>query len=292
MSHQRLLKILKTHSPQASASIDQVRLNFEDFYAAFQGDCPAVVEKTSLLGKVPAFRIHHPDIEPRNCMLFLHGGGFTIGSTRDHLGLCSRLSLAAATRIISIDYRLAPEYRFPAALEDCLLAYETLLKEYSPEQIVVAGISAGGNLLLTLLLLLKEKGRPMPAAAVAMSPAVDLLFIGESVRYNAANDWILAERLVNVRQNYLGDADPCNPLVSPIYGNLAGLPPLLLQVGTHELLLDDIRRFVAKFQEQGGIVQYEEWDGMFHCWQVFAAQVTEGSKQSRRWAPLCANIPA
>ncbi len=274
--YQYLLDIPKRHSPRASLSMDQVRLDFEDFYSRFQKNSKAVVEETSLNGDLPAFWIRHPDIEPRNCMFFFHGGGFTIGSTRDHLDLCSRLSHAAETRILSVDYRLAPEHRFPVALNDCLLAYSTLLETHDPAQIVAAGISAGGNLVLGMLLALKEKAIPMPRAAVAMSPAVDLLFEGESVNLNEPNDWILPERLANLREQYLGDKNPRDPLVSPIYGDLAGLPPLLIQVGTHELLLDDVRRFISKLKSQGGAVKYEEWEGMFHCWHIFASEVLEG----------------
>jgi acetyl esterase/lipase len=161
-------------------------------------------------------------------------------------------------------------------LNDCLLAYNTLLEKYDPAQIVVAGISAGGSLVLSMLLALKEKGIPMPSAAVTMSPAVDLLFEGESMKYNGPNDWILPERLANLRDQYLGDKNPKEPLVSPIYGNLAGLPPIMVQVGTHELLLDDVRRFVSKLKSQGGVVKYREWEGMFHCWHIFASEVLEG----------------
>lgn len=276
MKYRKLLKVLKTHSPHAASTMDQVRADFENFYIGFQKDTKAEVEETSLNENVPACWISHADIEPGNCLLFLHGGGFTIGSTKDHLGLCSRLSEATQTRVFSIDYRLAPEHRFPAALDDCLLAYTTLLEKHDPSQIIITGISAGGNLLLAMLLALQEKNIPGPAAAVAMSPAVDLHFEGESLQYNRPNDWILPERLVNLRENYLNREDLCDPLISPIFGDLSGFPPLLLQVGTHELLLDDVRCFAEKLNTQSGKMEYQEWEGMFHCWQIFASEVAEG----------------
>ncbi len=281
MSYERLLEKLRKHSPRANATMDQVRLDFEDFYSSFQANCRADVEKIHLKKDIPAFWIRHPDIKTQNVILFLHGGGFTIGSTKDHLGLCSRLSHSTQARIFSVDYRLAPEHRFPAALNDCLLAYETLLTKYDPAQIMIAGISAGGNLLLSMLQVMTQKAIPMPSAAIAMSPAVDLLFKGESIKRNENNDWIFPERLANLRENYLGATNPKDPLVSPIFGDLTGFPPLLIQVGTHELLLDDIRLFVSKLKSQNGTVQFEEWEGMFHCWQVFASEVFEGQQAIR-----------
>ena len=276
MAYKDLLETLRTHSPSPDASMEKVREDFEAFYSSFQTDVTATMEASPLSSELPAFWIRHADIKGQHCMLFLHGGGFTIGSTRDHVGLCSRLSQAAETGVFSVDYRLAPEHRFPAALEDALLAYRALLAQYEPHDIIIAGISAGGGLALSLLLAMREQVIPLPAAVIALSPAVDLMFGGESVIRNADNDWISAARLANLRKQYLGEHDARDPLASPVYGDLSGLPPILIQAGTHELLLDDIRVFVDRLKAQEGTVAYQEWDSMFHCWHVFASEITEG----------------
>ena len=276
--YQDLLKMLRLHSPSPNASLAQVREDFEAFYSRFQCDAEARVEASPVNSELPAFWIRHADVEPRHCMLFLHGGGFTIGSTRDHTSLCTRLSQAAETRVFSVDYRLAPEHRFPAALDDALAAYLALLAQYDPDDIIIAGISAGGGLALSMLLAMKQQAIPLPAGAIALSPAVDLLFKGESVIRNADNDWISAARLGNLRIHYLDGFDARDPLASPVYGDLSNLPPMLIQAGTNELLLDDIGMFVDKLKSQGGTVTYQEWDSMFHCWHIFASEVTEGQQ--------------
>jgi acetyl esterase/lipase len=162
MDYQDLLQTLRLHSPSPNASLAEVREDFEAFYSRFQAAAEAIVEASPLNNALPAFWIQHRDIGPHQCMLFFHGGGFTIGSTRDHTSLCTRLSQAAETRVFSVDYRLAPEHRFPAALDDALTAYRALLAQYDPGDIIVAGISAGGGLALSLLLAMKEQAIPQP----------------------------------------------------------------------------------------------------------------------------------
>jgi len=147
-----------------------------------------------------------------------------------------------------------------------------------PHHILPVGISAGGNLVLGLLLTLRDGGMRLPAAGILMSPAVDLLFSGESVTKNAGRDWITAGRLQSIRRTYLGGRDPNHPLASPTHARLAGLPRLYIQAGTHELLLSDIGKFVDKARWAGVPVQVELWEGMFHCWQIFADEVPEGEE--------------
>jgi acetyl esterase/lipase len=212
-------------------------------------------------------------------ILFFHGGGFTIGSTKDHLDLCGKLSALSGSCVLSVDYRLAPENKFPAALEDCLISYLWLLRlGIKPSNIVLAGISAGGNLVLSVLLHLKEKGVELPAGAVCMSPLVDLLFSGHSIVTNKGKDWITSERLFSLKKIYLKGENAKNPLASPIYGDLHGLPPLLIQVGGHELLLDDIIKFHKKALESDVEVSFELWKDMFHCFQMFFSNIPEGHK--------------
>jgi monoterpene epsilon-lactone hydrolase len=220
-----------------------------------------------------------PESREKGVILFFHGGGFTIGSTADHIGLCSRLASAAGRPVFGVDYRLAPEFIFPAPVEDALDSYRFLLgKGYDPSDIVPAGISAGGTLVLSMLVILRELDIPLPACGVCMSPAVNLLFEGRSVVENVETDLVRPRRLESIRNLYLGGQDPKNPAASPYFADLRGLPPLLIQAGGGELLRDDIVSFVEKLRNSGVDVDFELWDGMFHSWQVFASVLKEGDE--------------
>jgi acetyl esterase/lipase len=234
-------------------------------------------------GGVLAFRVTTPASQPDRTLLFFHGGGFTTGSTAEYLGLSARIADAARAEVFSVDYRLAPEHPFPAAVEDCLAAYCHLLGEgYAPERVVPVGISAGGTLVLSTLLAAQELGLPMPAAAVLLSPAVDMLFLGESVLLNRETDWLAPERFRAMQEDYLAGHDPGDPLASPLYADLSGLPPLLVQAGGGEVLVDGIAAFVSTARLQGVPVAFDCTEGMFHCWQMFAAVLPEGAAAVER----------
>jgi acetyl esterase/lipase len=208
-------------------------------------------------------------------VLYIHGGGFTAGSAAAYRGLSSRFSAACGCRVLAIDYRLAPEDPFPAALEDCHAAYRWLARD--SKSIICIGDSAGGNLVAALLLKLRDGGGPLPAAAVCISSVFDLALTGESVTGRAARDpVILAESLRLCSSAYLGKADSRTPLASPLYADLAGLPPLLIQVGSEEMLRDDSLRFACKAADAGVEVSFEEWPGMIHVWHLFADRLAEG----------------
>jgi len=273
-----LLKILKDNSPGPGKPIGQLRADFEKFYLEFRSDQDNKINEFRI-NNIPSFWIEAPGAAKDQVILFFHGGGFTIGSTRDHADLCGRLSAAAGAKVLSIDYRLAPEHVFPAALEDCVASYNWLLNEgYMPSDIVPTGISAGGNLVLAMLLHLRDSGSSLPSSACCMSPAVDMLFQGNSVTTNAGKDWISRERLDSLCTIYLSETDPKEPLVSPLYGDLRGFPPLMIQVGSRELLLDDNRGFVDRARSEGVDVTFEIWDEMIHCWQIFASVLKEGQE--------------
>lgn len=278
MAHEavgRIFHRLKAHIPVAGRPIEAVRADFSAFYLSFEPTLTAALQPVTA-GAVPAAWIGTP---PRSgpVILFFHGGGFSVGSSHDHLGLCDRLSRAAGMPVLSVDYRLAPEHPFPAAIEDCVQTYGWLLSQgFVPSDIVPAGISAGGTLALSLLLALKKNGTPLPRAVCCMSPAVDLAFPGKSVKTNQEKDWITPARLDMIREQYLAGQDPADPLASPIHGNLSGLPPMLLQVGSHELLLDDVSRFAEKARQAGVQVTLEVWEEMIHTWQIFASAIPEG----------------
>lgn len=251
------------------------------------------VEPVRTSDDIPAFWVTTPASRPDRTLLFFHGGGFTAGSTADHLDLCAGLADAARAEVFSVDYRLAPEHPFPAAVEDCLAAYQHLLRRgCSPEQVVPVGISAGGTLVLSMLLSARDEGFPMPAAAVCLSPAVEMLFLGESVLFNRETDWLTPRHLAGIREDYLAGHDPADPLASPLYADLGGLPPLLVQAGSGEVLIDGIAAFVDTAELQGVPVTFDCAEGMFHCWQAFAAVLPEGAAAVervgmfvRRWVP-------
>ena len=232
---------------------------------------------------ITAYRLTTPATRADRTVLFFHGGGFTSGSTAEYFDICARLADACRAEVVSVDYRLAPEHPFPAAVEDCLAAYRHLLGEgYAPRRVVPAGLSAGGTLALTMLLAVRDEGLPMPAAGVLLSPAVDMLFLGESVIFNRETDWLSPEYLAAMRDDYLADHDPVDPLASPLYADLEGLPPLLVQAGGGEVLIDGIAAFVSTARLQGVPVTFDCAEGMFHCWQTFAGVLPEGAAAIER----------
>ena len=222
--------------------------------------------------------------EPR-ILFYIHGGGFTAGSAAAYRGLSSHLSTATGCRVLAVDYRWAPEEPFPAALEDCVAGYRWLVAAGgpAPRNVVLAGDSAGGNLVVAMLLALKQDGDELPAAGVCLSPIFDLALTGDSVVSRAERDpMILASSLQMCSAAYRGNSDPRNPLMSPLYGDLAGLPPLLLQCGSEEMLRDDSFRLAAKARAAGVDVTFEEWDEMVHVWHLFADQLADGRKALAR----------
>lgn len=234
--------------------------------------------------RVPTAWIVPSGLETKRIVLYLHGGGYNAGSITSHLPLTSNIAMAAKARVLAIDYRLAPEHLFPAAVEDALAAYQWLLKESTQaKQIVVAGDSAGGGLTLSLLLTLREKGLPQPAAAVCLSPWTDLTCSGESWAANAKVDFMLKKgSTFNAAKLYLGDADLRSPLASPLYADPAGLPPLLIQVGSEEVLLSDSILFAEKARLAGVDVTLENWKGMQHVWQYAASMLPEARQAVAR----------
>jgi acetyl esterase/lipase len=207
------------------------------------------------------------DLEPRRVVLYLHGGGYVSGSPRTHRAITARLAQLAPARVLVIDYRLAPESPYPAALEDAWAAYWWLLTNGTPaHQIVLAGDSAGGGLTVALLLALRDAHVPLPAAAVCLSPWLDLALTGQSVNNDRGADYLNRSVLATSADMYLAGIDPQTPLASPLYADLHGLPPMLLQAGTAELLLDDSIRFAARAHAAEIDLQLETWPEMIHVW--------------------------
>ena len=205
-------------------------------------------------------------------ILYLHGGAYALGSINSHREWIARLANATHTRALAINYRLAPEHPFPAALEDAISAYRWLLDQgFDPARIIIAGDSAGGGLALATLLALRDAGAPLPTGAICISPWTDLALTGASSLTKAKVDPILdLDSLRMYAAYYAGSHDFTSPLLSPLYADLTGLPPLLTQVGTDEILLDDARRLAEHARDAGVEVTLEVWDEMFHVFQLFS----------------------
>lgn len=273
-----LLKIIREENTRKVTTVEEARRRLRVFYARFHSEQHIISEPLSI-ENIPAFRIAVPGVS-ENCMiLFFHGGGFMVGSTEDHIDLCAKLSRAADCSVMSVDYRLAPEYTFPAALNDCVTSYLWLIeKGLSPAFIVPVGISAGGNLVLSMFLKLRAMAISLPKVAVCISPAVDLTFRENAFYKNANNDWLLEEGMSLTRKVYLRGQDPLDPYVSPTYGNLKELPSIYVQAGAREILYDDINTFVEKAKKASVDMRFDVWEGMFHAWHVFASVLPEGQQ--------------
>jgi acetyl esterase/lipase len=214
----------------------------------------------------------------KSIILYLHGGAWTLGWNNTERRMVAYISQAAHSRSLAVDYRLAPENPFPAALEDCLTAYRWLLASgIPPYQIVIAGDSAGANLTLATLLALREAGEPLPAAAVCISAVTDLACTGES--FSSKKDPLLTAQFVRTMvHHYIGDQDPRLPLISPHYGRLNGLPPLLMHVGEDEILLSDSQRLSDSAKAAGVDMRLTIWPKMWHVWHTFVPLLPEAQQ--------------
>lgn len=203
-------------------------------------------------------------------ILYLHGGAFALGSLNVYREFLSRLVLATRIKVLAVDYRLAPEHPFPAALEDALSAYSWLLSQgYDPESIVIAGDSAGGGLAVSTMLALRDAGDPMPGCGVCLSPWLDLTLSSDSILSKTCADLVLnADILAPYAEQYAGNNNKRHPLISPLFADLEGISPLLIHIGTDEILSEEAIRFSHKGLEAGVVVAVETWEGLFHVFQM------------------------
>jgi monoterpene epsilon-lactone hydrolase len=240
------------------------------------------------LGGVPVLELGINGSKPEGTLLVLHGGFYVFGSPLTSADLASNIARRTRMRVISVDYRLAPEHPYPAALDDALAAYRALLDDPElddPARIAVAGESAGAGLAAALLIAARKQGLPMPAAGVLFSPYADLTLSGASMTSKVTADPSFRREAIAVRaKDYAGSADPANPLISPIFADLHGLPPLLIQVGSNEVLLDDAVRLAARAAEDDVQVTLEVTPGVPHLFQTFAAMLDEGEAALQRVA--------
>ncbi len=274
---EQLIAALRSTGPDLSAPPAEVRASFSQMVSAAPVATDIAFE-TLRLGNIPALESRTPGAVTERTLLYFHGGAFVIGSPQDYRSLIGELGRAVGSRAVAPDYRLAPEHPFPAAVEDAVAAYRALLQGgLAPERIVLAGDSAGGGLVVSLLVAAREAGLPMPAAALAISPWVDLACQGSSMQSKLEEDPALErEGLLAMAELYLKGRPARTPLASPLYADLAGLPPLLIQVGSAEILLDDAVRLAARAGEAGVRVQLSVWPDMPHVWHFFGFMLREG----------------
>jgi monoterpene epsilon-lactone hydrolase len=276
---QTVLDMLRVGSPLAGSTIHEMRSSMEATSGAVPPPADVAYVPTRM-GGVAAEWARAKGASASRALLYFHGGGYCVGSVRTHRLLVGALSRSCGVPVLSLDYRLAPEHPHPAAVDDAVAAYRGLLAEGIPAaQIAFAGDSAGGGLTAAALLALRAHSLPAPAAGVCLSPWFDLALSGETMRTNIDVDPMCKPSLLAMMaEAYLAGADPRTPGASPLYDDLTELPPMLVQVGTAETLLDDARRFAARAERAGARITLEVWDDMIHVWQAFAMVLPEGQQ--------------
>ena len=272
-----LVTLLRARPAPPEKNVADSRARFEKT-AIFLGGAPdAKCEKVDA-GGVPAEWVTAPGSDTDRAVLYLHGGGYVIGSINTHRRLAYDISAASSARVLVLDYRLAPEHPYPAAIDDAAAAWRWLLKQgFPPGKLAIAGDSAGGGLAIATLVNLRDLKLGLPACAVAISPWVDLEGQGNSITTRAAQDpMVQKDGLLWMAGLYLHGANPRMPLAAPLHADLHGLPPVLVQVGTAETLLDDSIRIAEKMHAAGVDVRLAIWPNMLHVFPLFAPVLSEG----------------
>jgi epsilon-lactone hydrolase len=270
LKHRHWLRLrLKRETIDWNTSIPALRQRVEKSAGIF-GKLPAGIEVSPVtITDLPAEWIRPVQTHADRAILYFHGGGYVMGSCRAYRAIVAKFVAGSRIGALVFDYRLAPEHPFPAALDDSVVAYTWLLSQgFSPARIAFVGDSAGGGLCLATLLAVRDKGLALPAAAVALSPWTDLKCSGDSYRRKdplaPAGSWPVFGKY------YVGENDPTQPLISPLYGDLAGLPPLLIYAGEDESMLDDSTQFAEKARNAGVNVRLQVGKGMVHCYPAFS----------------------
>jgi acetyl esterase/lipase len=273
---QRIRATFVNNPEPAATPLESQRREWEAAVEATNPRLDAVVTPVDLDG-IHGEWITVRESDRAGVLLFLHGGGYNAGSCKTHRALASQLARAAHTRVLLIDYRLAPEHPCPAAIDDAAHAYRWLLQQgNTPQQIVLGGDSAGGGLALATLVALRDSGVQGPAAAFLLSPWLDLALSGESMQTRAQLDPLTSYNdLHKAATLYLGELEAYDPRASPLYADLHRLPALLVHVGDHEVLRSDATRLAEKVKAAGGQVQLEIWEAMWHVWHAWADELPE-----------------
>jgi len=275
--HEAVVAAMQAAPVTAAPSIEEQRANYDAMLGANPLPGDAVVEEI-VIEHVEADWVSVPESRPDRAILYLHGGGYVIGSNRAYREYGARLARATRSRVCVLNYRLAPEHPFPAAVDDAAMAYRWLVDQgLDPTRLVIAGDSAGGGLALAALQRLRDDGDVLPAGAACLSPWVDLEVTGASAAPGVVDDPLVSlDTLAGMRKAYAG-SQVRNPLASPLHGHFSGLPPLLIQVGTREILLDDAVRAAAKARAAGVEVQYFEGEDLIHVWPVLMPTAPESA---------------
>jgi epsilon-lactone hydrolase len=284
--HEQIVAMLiasaRANAGAAEIPLDERRSTFDAMLGALPIADDVTIEPFEI-GAMAADWVSVPTSRPDRVLLYLHGGGYMIGSNVAYREFCSRVARATEARVCVIDYRLAPEHPFPAAVADAVTAYRWLLdQDVAPHRLVVAGDSAGGGLTLATLVRLRDEGAPLPACAAVFSPWTDLEGTGASARPGAVDDPLIRPDALASSGRVYAPEDPRHPLASPLYADLAGLPPLSVQVGSREVLLDDSARLRDKAQAIGVPVSYFEGEGLIHVWPVLAPHAPESKAALER----------
>lgn len=268
VEHEQIVAMMDGGLGLEELSVEDQRAAMEASTSMFPPE-PDVRSEEVDAGGVPADWVSTDAAPTGRVVLYLHGGGYVMGSRNTHRGLAGRIARAARARVLLPEYRLAPEHPFPAAVEDATACWRWLLAQgHQPGVMAIAGDSAGGGLTLATLLALKAAGDPLPACAVGLSPWTDLEGLGPSARPGAVDDPMMTAVGLRDSGRQYAPNDLQNPLAAPLYGELDGLPPLLIQVGTREILLSDSTRFAEKAQSAGVDVTLEVEEGLIHVWQM------------------------
>ena len=272
-----VVEMLRNAPAVAGADVLTMRKNMEAAVAAVPRPAGVVCTPVEANG-VPAEWTVADGARSDVAIVYFHGGGYVMGSLDTHRGHCARISRAARARVLSVDYRLGPEHPHPAAVEDAVAAVRFVREQgFAPRRTAVAGDSAGGGLTLATLVALRDAGDPAPAAGLCISPWTDLAFTGGTLATKAAEDpMVRSADLKLMVDAYLAGQSPRMPLASPLYADLAGLSPLLLQVGSAEILLDDAVRVAERARAAGVAAELRVWPDMIHVWHAFADLLPEG----------------
>nr|ABI18351.1 esterase/lipase [uncultured bacterium] len=275
----KLKKILREKAvpPGTEVPLDVMRKGMEK--VAFKAADDIQVEQVTVAGCAAEW-VRAPGCQAGKAILYLHGGGYVMGSINTHRSMVGEISRASQAAALLLDYRLAPEHPFPAAVEDGVAAYRWLLDQgFKPQHLSISGDSAGGGLVLAVLVSARDQGLPMPASAIPISPWADMTCTNDSFKTRAEADPMVAPGGINkMAARYLNGADAKHPYASPNFANLKGLPPLLIHVGRDEVLLDDSIKLDAKAKADGVKSTLEIWDDMIHVWHAFHPMLPEGKQ--------------
>lgn len=249
--------------------IELCRRGLADMMSFSQPPTGCKIEKVNS-GGPEALWVSAADVNTKATIMYLHGGGYTMGSASTYLGITGMLSELCGLRVLSVDYRLAPEHPFPAAIDDAVNAYRWLLQQGIPaKSIVIGGDSAGGGLTFATMIELKNKGIQLPAAIFTISPWLDLAHTGETMVTKADDDPMFTKSgMIHMAKLYADETDVSSPLISPLYADLSGLPPVLIHVGTSEMLLSDSRRMAETLKKAGVDCVIKEWEDLFHVFHT------------------------